>query len=187
MRHRATLTASLIPTSFARNTPAKFIWTSCRQGRCLGQTRRGLLDTVQRQITLGFLLEQLPKATNRVSIDDNWRDQLGVHRPVIDYNIDEYTCSGSWRCQSTRSFLRKSGRQGLHRFGQPAGNEGGVWRRSFPIHRCGTHHGNPWSGLSPRGIRLSTNFSNHRIIKIFTSRAVAACSAGVWEFRPPRR
>ena len=56
--------------------------------------RKQLRGTVQRQIRLGFLLEQLPSERNQITIDDDWRDQLGIHRPVLNYDIDEYTRRG---------------------------------------------------------------------------------------------
>lgn len=56
--------------------------------------RHHLREVVQRQVTLGFLMEQLPLETNRVTIDDHWRDRLGLHKPVLAYEIDEYTLKG---------------------------------------------------------------------------------------------
>jgi choline dehydrogenase-like flavoprotein len=56
--------------------------------------RQELRNVVQRQVTFGFLMEQLPCADNRVTIDDRWRDQLGLHKPVIHYEIDDYTLAG---------------------------------------------------------------------------------------------
>ncbi len=53
--------------------------------------RRALRDTLSRQFTLQFEFEQLPEATNRVTIDDRYRDPLGNHRPVIHYNVSDYT------------------------------------------------------------------------------------------------
>ncbi len=58
------------------------------------ELREKLGAVVQRQVTLGFLMEQLPDWQNRVSIDDGWRDQLGLHRPVIQYDISDYTRAG---------------------------------------------------------------------------------------------
>lgn len=43
-----------------------------------------------RQLLLHFECEQLPEPTNRVTIDDKYRDQLGNHRPVIHYDISNY-------------------------------------------------------------------------------------------------
>ncbi|RVD31776.1 GMC family oxidoreductase [Mesorhizobium sp. M4B.F.Ca.ET.017.02.2.1] len=49
---------------------------------------------LRRQITLGFLMEQLPDPKNYVTIDPQHRDPLGLHKPVIHYDIDSYTRSG---------------------------------------------------------------------------------------------
>ena len=56
--------------------------------------RKGLYDTVQPQFRFGFLIEQLPQAFNRVTIDPNYVDQLGNYRPVIYYNLSEYEKAG---------------------------------------------------------------------------------------------
>lgn len=59
-----------------------------------GALRERLRYKIQRQVTFGFLMEQLPDADNRITIDDEWRDQLGLHKPVLHYVIDEYTLGG---------------------------------------------------------------------------------------------
>ena len=53
--------------------------------------RRFIADVVSRQFRLGFLIEQLPNPTNRVTIDPMWVDQIGNYRPVIQYNLDDYS------------------------------------------------------------------------------------------------
>jgi choline dehydrogenase-like flavoprotein len=59
------------------------------------ELRNKLADTVPRQIRLGFLLEQLPEWSNYVTIDPQYKDQLGNHRPVIRYDISAYTRAGA--------------------------------------------------------------------------------------------
>lgn len=49
-----------------------------------------LNDKVTRQALLHFECEQSPVATNRVTIDDKYRDRLGNYRPVIHYDVNEY-------------------------------------------------------------------------------------------------
>ena len=63
-------------------------------GRAL---RRRLADVVPRQLLFGFLLEQLPNPENRVTIGgaDTWRDALGLPRPIIHYDIHDYTRAGA--------------------------------------------------------------------------------------------
>jgi choline dehydrogenase-like flavoprotein len=56
--------------------------------------REFIARTVSRQFRLGILIEQLPNTTNRVTIDPQWVDALGNYRPVITYNIDDYSLDG---------------------------------------------------------------------------------------------
>ncbi|MGN7819359.1 GMC family oxidoreductase [Chitinophaga sp. 22536] len=48
-------------------------------------------DQLSRQLLLHFECEQLPEKTNRVSIDENYLDNIGNYRPVITYNVNDYT------------------------------------------------------------------------------------------------
>ncbi len=53
--------------------------------------RKHLSETVSRQLLLHFECEQLPLPENRVMIDPQYTDQLGNFRPVIQYNVNDYT------------------------------------------------------------------------------------------------
>ena len=53
-----------------------------------------IADVVSRQFRLGFELEQLPELSNRVTIDQRYRDALGSFRPVISYRLDDYCRRG---------------------------------------------------------------------------------------------
>jgi choline dehydrogenase-like flavoprotein len=56
--------------------------------------RRQLYEDVQRQLSFGFEIEQLPDPANRVTIREEYRDQLGTYRPVIRYDMGEYSIRG---------------------------------------------------------------------------------------------
>ena len=56
--------------------------------------RERLVRNVPRQFRIGWEGEQLPEATNRVTIDQAYMDQLGNYRPVINYDIGDYTRAG---------------------------------------------------------------------------------------------
>ena len=56
--------------------------------------RRDLVDRITRQLLLAFMIEVLPEPSNRVSVDPAYKDPLGNMRPVISYNIPEYTMRG---------------------------------------------------------------------------------------------
>jgi choline dehydrogenase-like flavoprotein len=50
-----------------------------------------LRERLTRQVCLQYEFEQLPDPANCVSIDPDYRDQLGNFRPVIRYNVADYT------------------------------------------------------------------------------------------------
>jgi choline dehydrogenase-like flavoprotein len=55
------------------------------------QLQQYLYQRVSRQFNLHFEVEQLPEATNRVVIDSQYRDALGNYRPVLQYDVSDYT------------------------------------------------------------------------------------------------
>jgi choline dehydrogenase-like flavoprotein len=59
-----------------------------------GALRAYIANVIPRQFRIAFLVEQLATPTNRVTIDPQWIDALGNYRPVIQYNIDDYTLAG---------------------------------------------------------------------------------------------
>jgi choline dehydrogenase-like flavoprotein len=65
------------------------------QKNMFGQQLKDYIGSVYpRMFRFGFLVEQLPDVNNRVTIDPNYRDQLGNYRPVIEYNVTDYTRAG---------------------------------------------------------------------------------------------
>jgi choline dehydrogenase-like flavoprotein len=53
-----------------------------------------LNNRLSRQFRLGFLIEQSPDSTNRVTLSDRHKDGLGLPRPQITYNLSDYTKKG---------------------------------------------------------------------------------------------
>ncbi len=53
-----------------------------------------LRSVLSRQVRFSLNVEQLPSPDNRVTIDPRYLDALGNPRPVIHYDIDEYTRGG---------------------------------------------------------------------------------------------
>lgn len=56
--------------------------------------RQYLAGVMPRQLRFGFLVEQLPDPNNRVTIDPQYLDPIGNYRPVIQYNLADYTLAG---------------------------------------------------------------------------------------------
>ena len=76
---------------WATGSPTTDLNHAVDQQRLFGSSlRRYAEDTLTRQVLLHFECEQLPEATNRVTIADRYRDSLGNHRPVIQYDISIY-------------------------------------------------------------------------------------------------
>jgi choline dehydrogenase-like flavoprotein len=71
-----------------------------------------LSDKLRRQFRLGFLVEQSPDDTNRVTVPDQvpdeLKDHLGLPRPHITYDLSEYTKRGLEAAKTTASAIFKS-------------------------------------------------------------------------------
>ena len=75
--------------------------------------REYLAGQLTRQVRFSINVEQLPAATNRVSIDPRYVDALGNPRPVINYTIDDYTLAGmaaATRVRTARSSRTRGSR-----------------------------------------------------------------------------
>ena len=53
--------------------------------------RARVRDEVQRQVRFAFVFEQNPEQRNRVSIAQDYVDEYGCHKPVIHYDLSDYT------------------------------------------------------------------------------------------------
>lgn len=54
------------------------------------ELRNALTDRLSRQVLFHFEIEQLPHPNNRVTINDQYMDALGIPRPVIHYALTDY-------------------------------------------------------------------------------------------------
>ena len=81
--------------NFAAGAPNSDVARMVCEENLFGRRLRGkLFDQVQRQVRIGILVEQLPEPSNRVTIDPAYRDAMGQYRPVISYDVDDYSRSG---------------------------------------------------------------------------------------------
>ena len=53
--------------------------------------RNQLATTLPRQIRIGYDIEQLPDPCNRVTIRREFKDAIGCFRPVLKYDVSDYT------------------------------------------------------------------------------------------------
>ncbi|NER19627.1 MAG: GMC family oxidoreductase [Symploca sp. SIO1B1] len=55
------------------------------------ELRQELISKISRQLMLDFMCELPAEPSNRVTIDPHYKDQLGNYRPVIHFDIPDYT------------------------------------------------------------------------------------------------
>jgi choline dehydrogenase-like flavoprotein len=64
-------------------------------GGQFGQTLKTQVNAIlTRQFRFGSLVEQMPLETNRVTLSTQFKDRLGLPRPQINYDLDDYTKAG---------------------------------------------------------------------------------------------
>lgn len=81
--------------NFAANAPYSDVNRMVEEENLFGPALRAKLrERVQRQVRVGIMPEQLPSRNNRVTIDPAYRDSLGEPRPVLEYDVDEYSRAG---------------------------------------------------------------------------------------------
>lgn len=54
------------------------------------ELKEALADRLSRQVLFHFEIEQLPNPNNKVTINDQYTDSLGIPRPVIHYELTDY-------------------------------------------------------------------------------------------------
>jgi choline dehydrogenase-like flavoprotein len=80
--------------NFSAGAPTSTVRAMVGRGRYGPELRRALGEVIPRQFRLGLEMEQIPEASNYVTIDRAYRDQLGGFRPVIRYDLPDYVRSG---------------------------------------------------------------------------------------------
>lgn len=74
------------------------------------ELRQTLISRISRQLLLAFMCELPPEHSNRVTIDSDYKDQLGNYRPVINFNLPDYSIR-------TLAYTRKLSRVIFQRLG----------------------------------------------------------------------
>lgn len=85
--------------TWANDDPGKSVQSLVDAGGFGSALRSQLRDIGTRAMRIGFLIEQLPLAANRVRVSPRFRsdskvDALGIPRPQIDYDLDPYCKRG---------------------------------------------------------------------------------------------
>lgn len=75
---------------WATGSPIPDVAAMVDEGTFGAELRAKVRQTVSRQMLLGYMCEQLPDESNRVELGSR-TDALGLPRPVISYDIDDYS------------------------------------------------------------------------------------------------
>jgi choline dehydrogenase-like flavoprotein len=105
-----------------------------------------LNDILTRQFRIGFLVEQDAEARNRVRLSTREVDNLGIPRPLITYDLSDYTRAGFEKArEAAREFMARIGAEDFTRTVSAAENpttfdyNGQTYNYSGAGHLCGTH------------------------------------------------
>lgn len=80
--------------NFTAGAPTTTVAALVKRGMFGTELRHTLAEVIPRQFRLALEMEQIPEATNYVTIENAYRDQLGNFRPVIRYDLPDYVRAG---------------------------------------------------------------------------------------------
>ncbi len=81
-----------------------------QEGKYGSELRQELISRISRQILLAFMCELPANPNNRVTIDPQYVDKLGIYRPVIHFDVPEY-------CKKTFAYCRELSKTIFERLG----------------------------------------------------------------------
>jgi choline dehydrogenase-like flavoprotein len=111
--------------------------------RLFGRKLREFLhERIPRQVNLHFECEQLPDWGNRVTVNPRFRDQLGIPRPVVTYDMTQYTVDAFYAARQFASQIFAAA--GIQDFSSYNEDNPKAWSHGAG-HVCGTHR----MGTSP--------------------------------------
>jgi choline dehydrogenase-like flavoprotein len=93
--------------NWAAGAPASTVEDMVFQKDALFGTRlrRSLFDHVQRQVRFGFLMEVPAEAGNRITIAPAYKDRLDNFRPIVSFDLPDYTRAGIAEARRTSKRL----------------------------------------------------------------------------------
>lgn len=67
--------------------------------------REAVADHISNQILLAYMVEQPADESNRITVDANYKDALGNPRPVVNYNVSDYSKAGIAHARETSKII----------------------------------------------------------------------------------
>ncbi|KQN21446.1 hypothetical protein ASE86_14545 [Sphingomonas sp. Leaf33] len=91
--------------NWATGAPATTVSSLVGAGRWGAGLRHDVYGQVQRQVRLGFLMEVPALAKNRITIDPAFRDRIDNFRPIVSYEVPDYTRAGLAEAKRTSDLI----------------------------------------------------------------------------------
>jgi choline dehydrogenase-like flavoprotein len=150
--------------NWAANAPYSTVDTLVHQQGLFGTAlRNSLFDQVQRQVRFGFLIEVPPDPANRITIADAYRDRIDNFRPVINFDLPDYTKAGIAEARRTCEQL----------FGRLNIQDHTVYAESDPGHFQWQGIGYTWQGAG--------HYIGGHVMGTERSRSVVDSNQKVWD------
>ncbi|MDB5347056.1 MAG: glucose-methanol-choline oxidoreductase [Schlesneria sp.] len=104
--------------------------------------REQLCDRMSRMVRLGVMIEQLPDADNRVTIDPARTDILGNYLPVLNYKYDDYSLDAAVAAIRTvwPTIVKHAGIEDTTDFSSVPGGSQSVFQQGLRFNVTGSGH-----------------------------------------------
>ncbi|WP_462172206.1 GMC family oxidoreductase [Pseudoalteromonas xiamenensis] len=80
------------------------------QNRFGKELRKSVVDCISNQLLFAYMVEQVADESNRVTVDPEYKDALGNMRPIINYNLSDYSKAGiAYSRQTSKVFFQRLG------------------------------------------------------------------------------
>jgi choline dehydrogenase-like flavoprotein len=122
------------------------------------ELRQALIDTVARQVLIDCMIEIPPDPGNRVTVDPRYTDQMGNMRPVISFDLPQYTLE-------TVAFARRLTKQIYQRVGAKDHSSYDPMSPGWVTHNGEGYvvrGGNHWAGTHVMGASAADSVVNDR-------------------------
>lgn len=138
--------------NWAENTPYSTVNDLVDNKNLFGKKlRERIRNDMPRQFRLGFLIEQIPEETNRVTIDERYKDQLGNYRPVIHYDFPDYSKKGmAAALQTAEQIYEFVGAENFTNYDAPSASAFVFQEKRYSVSGAGHFAGTHVMGTTPQ-------------------------------------
>ncbi|GLT17678.1 dehydrogenase [Vibrio zhanjiangensis] len=76
------------------------------------ELRKGVVDRISNQLLFAYMVEQVADESNRITVDPKYKDAIGNMRPIVNYNLSDYSKAGiAYARKTSKVFFQRLGAQ----------------------------------------------------------------------------